>query len=145
MKRNTRTQRKGAAAVEFALVASLLFVLIFAIISMGLCVWCYNTLSEACQEGARYAAVRGFGSANDFVCGPAADDAHVQAIVKNYCFIMDPSASVLTIHSSWDPDNHPGSHVTVSATYKFSWFFGISRFSSITLKSSHTMAIAQYI
>ncbi|MBI2238007.1 MAG: pilus assembly protein [Actinobacteria bacterium] len=48
----------GAAAVEFAIIASLLIVLVFGIIVYGLAFSKLEVLNAAAREGARYAAVR---------------------------------------------------------------------------------------
>ena len=49
----------GAAAVEFALVASLLFVLLFGIMEFGLAFFELQNLRSATREGARAAAIGG--------------------------------------------------------------------------------------
>jgi hypothetical protein len=49
----------GAAAVEFALVVSLLFVLLFGIMEFGLAFFELQNLRSATREGARAAAVGG--------------------------------------------------------------------------------------
>jgi Flp pilus assembly protein TadG len=55
-KRSFRRQ-DGAAAVEFAIVASLLFMLIFGIIDFGFAFHAWNNTANAAREGARRAAV----------------------------------------------------------------------------------------
>ncbi len=71
MRRMSDTRRpragdeRGAAAVEFAIVAALLFMLIFGIINFGLLWSQKNVYVGAAREGARYAAVRCGGT-----CGP---------------------------------------------------------------------------
>jgi Flp pilus assembly protein TadG len=55
-KRSFRRQ-EGAAAVEFAIVASLLFLLIFGIIDFGFAFHAWNNTANAAREGARRAAV----------------------------------------------------------------------------------------
>jgi Flp pilus assembly protein TadG len=55
-KRSFRRQ-EGAAAVEFAIVASLLFMLIFGIIDFGFAFHAWNNTANAAREGARRAAV----------------------------------------------------------------------------------------
>ncbi len=50
---------RGAAAVEFALVASLLFLFLFGIIEFGRIFSELEVLNSAAREGARAAAVRG--------------------------------------------------------------------------------------
>lgn len=50
-------QERGAAAVEFAIVAFLLFMLVFGIIDFGFAFFTWNTTANAAREGARKAAV----------------------------------------------------------------------------------------
>jgi hypothetical protein len=52
-----RAGQRGAAAVEFALVASLLFTLLFGIMEMSRVLFYWNTAAEATRLGARLAAV----------------------------------------------------------------------------------------
>ncbi|MDD5265890.1 MAG: TadE/TadG family type IV pilus assembly protein [Methylococcales bacterium] len=49
--------QKGAAMVEFAMIALLFFALLFGIIEFGRAFFVYNTLVEATRRGARVAAV----------------------------------------------------------------------------------------
>jgi Flp pilus assembly protein TadG len=49
--------QRGLAAVEFAMVASLLFTLLFGVIEMGRLLWTWNAAVEATRHGARLAAV----------------------------------------------------------------------------------------
>jgi Flp pilus assembly protein TadG len=51
-----KTQR-GAAMVEFAIIALLFFMILFGIIEFGRAFFTYNTLVEATRRGARIAAV----------------------------------------------------------------------------------------
>jgi Flp pilus assembly pilin Flp len=51
-----RAQR-GAAAVEFAIVASLFFLILLGIIEMGRLLWTWNAAAEATRLGARMAVV----------------------------------------------------------------------------------------
>ena len=50
-------RQAGAAAVEFALVASLLFTLLFGIMEMSRVLFYWNTATEATRLGARLAVV----------------------------------------------------------------------------------------
>ena len=50
---------EGAAAVEFALIAGLLVMLVFGLIEYGLAFWQIQSLRAATREGARVAAVGG--------------------------------------------------------------------------------------
>ena len=55
--RGFRRDTRAAAMVEFAIVAPLLFALIFGIIDFGRVFFLYNNLTNAAREGARIAAV----------------------------------------------------------------------------------------
>lgn len=52
-----RQDEDGAAAIEFAIVASLLFMLVFGIIDFGFGFHTWNATAQAAREGARQAAV----------------------------------------------------------------------------------------
>jgi Flp pilus assembly protein TadG len=52
-----RTHEHGASAVEFALIAPLLFMLVFAIIDFGFGVHAWDATHNAAREGARLGAV----------------------------------------------------------------------------------------
>lgn len=52
-------RERGAAAVEFAIVVSLLVMLVFGVIEFGLAFWQVQNLRSATREAARVAAVRG--------------------------------------------------------------------------------------
>jgi TadE-like protein len=53
---------RGQAMVEFALVAPIFFLMVFAIIEGGRFILYYQTLNNAVREGARYAIVHGSNS-----------------------------------------------------------------------------------
>ena len=54
-KSRRRGQRRGAAAVEFALVATVFFMFVFAIFEIGRLVMLQQIMGEACRQGARRA------------------------------------------------------------------------------------------
>ncbi|MFW5693275.1 MAG: TadE/TadG family type IV pilus assembly protein [Thermoguttaceae bacterium] len=58
-RRARRAARKGAAVVEMAFVAPLLFVFVLGLIEVGRIYWVQKTLRNACQDGVRYGAIRG--------------------------------------------------------------------------------------
>ncbi len=57
-------QQKGLYIVEFALVAALFFVLLFAVIEFARALFVWNTLTEATRRGARLAVVCPVGHAS---------------------------------------------------------------------------------
>ncbi len=56
--RTSARSERGAAMVEFALIAPVLFVLIFGIVDFGRALFLLNNLTAAVREGARLAAVQ---------------------------------------------------------------------------------------
>ncbi|TNM41116.1 pilus assembly protein [Nocardioides albidus] len=74
-RRESGRDQRGAAAVEFALVAPLLIMLVFGIIGYGMMLSFRQTLSQAATEGARAAAVQLDGSKRDESATAALDDA----------------------------------------------------------------------
>ena len=57
--RPTRTRERGAALVEFAVLAPLLVVLVLGIVEFGWAFGQFNDIRHAAREGARLAAVNG--------------------------------------------------------------------------------------
>lgn len=57
MRRSLRTCQRGAAAVEFALVAIVFFMLLIGIVEMGRVLFTWNAAAEATRYGARVAVV----------------------------------------------------------------------------------------
>jgi Flp pilus assembly protein TadG len=53
----TPARRQGAVAVEFALVASVLFIVVFGLIELGRALMVLHLLSDVARESARYAVV----------------------------------------------------------------------------------------
>lgn len=98
----------GQTAVEFALVAPLLIVLLLGIIQIGLAFHNYVTLTDAARAGARKAIVARFSG------GSLAD---AQQAVRNSANDLDQSKlGVSVTDPAW---NTPGSTVTVTATYPY--------------------------
>ena len=60
--RRERSAPPGQALVEFALIAPILFLMLFGIIEGGRFILYYQTLNNATREGARYAIVHGSNS-----------------------------------------------------------------------------------
>jgi Flp pilus assembly protein TadG len=131
-----RTGERGAAAVEFALVAPLLVLLICGIIDLGRAYATLNQLAAAAREGARVAAVlpdpegAQLGRVRDAVAGFAKGqlagpdiarssidvdlrgDSTVTVTVQNYPFkLITPLASLIKTDATI--------HVTRRATFRW--------------------------
>ncbi len=80
--RQTIRLQRGAAAVEFALIAGLLFTLMFGITEMGRVLFYINTASEVTSIGARLATV----------CNQ--DDSDIKATMRNILPLLGSDADI---------------------------------------------------
>ncbi|HKI91714.1 MAG TPA: TadE/TadG family type IV pilus assembly protein [Gaiellaceae bacterium] len=103
------TADDGQTAVEFALVAPLLVVLLLAVIQIGLAFNHYVTLTDAARAGARKAVVARFSGASI---------GDVEQAVRSAASDLDQTQlGIQVADPTW---NVPGSDVTVTVTYPYS-------------------------
>ena len=74
-----RKERRGAVAVEFALVLPMLMLLVFGIIDFGRAYYTLNQIISSVREGARFAAV---------LEDPIAQQSDVRKVVKDFTVPM---------------------------------------------------------
>jgi Flp pilus assembly protein TadG len=136
----------GQALAEFALVAPMFFLLLFAIIDFGRYVYYVQVLNNAAREGTRYAIVHGERSFNP--AGPAPDDPDVTAVVRNFAVGVIGDPTTLAIHSSWEqanpadpPKNGRGDKVAVTVTYQFHSVIPIVPIPPIQVQGASTLVI----
>ena len=110
--------QRGTAVVEFALIAPLLFLLIFGIVDFGRALDYYNQLTQLAGQGARAAAV------NRNPDGTALSSANhysiQQQLATTYTKQPELRNGIVVCIMSPVPAN-PGDPVTVKATYKFNF------------------------
>src|SRR3982750_2915756 len=82
--RANRKNERGAALVEFAIVATVFLSVMFGVIEFGRLFWTHNALRDAARRGVRYAAVR------------KNDSAGIQA-VKNVVVYGNPSGGTVPV------------------------------------------------
>ena len=101
--KNTR----GAAAVEFAIVAPLLFVLIFGIIEFGAILYNKSVITNASREGARYAATFYTNPANATAQRPTCEDVqnYVATYVNTY-FLSFKNSTPFTVSNVTCPNTN---------------------------------------
>lgn len=58
MKNTNFDNERGAALIEFAIVATVFLTMIFAVVEFGRFLWTHNALTDAARRGARYATIR---------------------------------------------------------------------------------------
>ena len=105
--RQCRRKRRGAAVVEFAVVAPILFLLVFGMIEYGRLVMVQQVLTNATREGARKGVLDG------------STTSEVETTVTNYLTSANISGATVTI--SPNPPNSAGfgEPVTVSVSVPF--------------------------
>lgn len=148
----------GQALAEFALVAPLFFLLLFAIIEGGRFVFYYEMLNAATREGARYAIVHGYNAADgcpsgtmpdgSTSCDPTGDN--VRAAVRDAALGLVGVGDFDALDVFWCPPTGPkpcdpqlsnarGNPVTVRATFTYPPV--IPLLPSITIGSESTLVI----
>jgi Flp pilus assembly protein TadG len=81
MNRNcSNKQERGAALVEFAIVATVFLTVLFGVVEFGRYFWTHNALRDAARRGVRYATLR-------------RNDAAGMQAVKNMVVYGDPNVS----------------------------------------------------
>ncbi len=116
MGRNHRFCGHGQSLVEFALIAGLLFVVIFGLIELGRAIFIWTAISNAAREGARYGLVHPLDTA-----GIDAAATHALGLVS-----ADSVAITVTYDDGSQPITDTGalvqgsSRVKVGVSYRFS-------------------------
>lgn len=125
MKKMSWRDNKGAASVEFAIVAVLFLALVFGIIEFGILMFDKQVLTNASREGARAGVVMRV---------PRVSDATIQSIVNQYAqehMVSFGSSSTLTtiVRRELPPGSGSlfGSELEVEVTYPFN-FLVLSNF-----------------
>ena len=126
--------RRGVASVEFAVVALVFFMMLFAIVELGRLAAAQSALSYAVDVATRYAAVHGADSAT-----PATTATVAAQFAAAAAPILGSGAPSPTV--TFSPDNNPGSTVTVSASYAWSPVTMGSDFASVMLSSQSSLVI----
>jgi Flp pilus assembly protein TadG len=102
------TEDRGQTAVEFALVAPIVVVLLLAVVQLGIVFTHYLTLTDATRAGARRATV------NRLITNASGD---AEQAVRAAASDLDQSKLKVTVTSTdWA---RPGSDVKVNASYPF--------------------------
>jgi hypothetical protein len=144
-----RATSRGQALVEFALVAPVFFVLVFAIIEGGRFIAYYETLNNATREGARYAIVHGSNSycpSGPMPPGMSAPGCYDPAGEKVVQRVRDAAFGLLgsgvTVTPTWGPlGNGREADVNVAASYTYRALVPIVPLPPITITAESTLVI----
>jgi Flp pilus assembly protein TadG len=110
-----RREQRGTAVVEFALVAPILFLLVFGILDFGRALNYYNQLTQLAGQGARAAIVNN----NPDGTGPASGKSIQNQLVNNYATGGIKNGVQACITNTTLPA--AGQPVTVQTSYKFTF------------------------
>jgi len=153
----TRDRSRGQALVEFALVAPVFFLILFAVIEGGRFILYYETLNNATREGARYAIVNGANAlctASSGPTGPMPADwtkaipgcldvpgERVKQRVKDSAFGL--LGTTVTVTPEWlGPNgNARDSTVRVRAVYSYSTLVPLLPLPQVTITAESTLVI----
>jgi Flp pilus assembly protein TadG len=146
LRRPKRTCRRGVAALEAAIVYSVVLFLTLAVIIVGLGVFRYSQLAYLAREGARWASVRGSQYATEL-----GKKAATTQDIQNYIMgkAAGLNASALQIQVSWNQNNAQtytnsnGQPIqnTISVTVTYQWV-PEAYFSGVTLSSTSVVPMS---
>ncbi len=125
----------GSVAVELALILPVFFLIVFGMLELGRVVYTNHTLAHAAREGARFAIARGSTSAS-----PASPQ-DIEAAVKSKAATLD--LDVLGVAVSYNPNNNPGSVVTVQVSYAYRIILPSLSPGPLQLTSTSTMMVSR--
>jgi Flp pilus assembly protein TadG len=128
--------KRGTSMAEFALILIPCLTLFFAIMNFALALYCYDFVGSSAQAAARYAIVHGASATQVVSAGDVQN--YVKGLVAGGF-----DTSLLTVNTSWSPDNKPGSVVTVTVGYTFKPLTGLVSTVNINLSQTAAMVIAQ--
>jgi Flp pilus assembly protein TadG len=110
--------KRGTAAIEYAIIAPVLFLFLLGIVDMGRLMWIYTGLYRGAEAGARC------GGVNTTAC---ATNSQIQSVAAGSVWGTPISTSVFRVSSS-------SCSIKVTANYNFKFY--TPGFSSITLAPS---------
>ena len=117
-KRNIRSRargERGQSLVEFALIAPLFLVLVFAIVDFGMGFHAWITVTNSAREGARFAAV-GAPAAGAASCSPLPGAGTIERRVCDTASTLDETKMTLTVTNA---QGQPGESVVVDVDYQY--------------------------
>lgn len=124
MTRMRLREKRGAATVEFAIIAAVLLTLVFGIIELGVLMFDKHILTNASREGARAGIVMRIPRVSD-----AAIIDKVNGYAKKYMVTFgtpnDPDVKVTRTWLTTDPPTilKSGDELVVEVTYNFDFLF----------------------
>lgn len=123
-----RRAERGSALVELALCFLVFLLLSFGTLDFAWAVYAYNSCSYLAQDAARWSSVNGSLSPTP------ATAASVTSYVQNEAVGL--TSSLLTVNTTWTPNNTPGSVVQVTVGYTLVPLIGLAMKQNIPISST---------
>jgi Flp pilus assembly protein TadG len=131
-----RDSERGSSLIEFGFSFVLLFSILFGIVDFGRALYAYDAIADAARIGTRFAIVRGSSS------GSPASAATISSFVEDNC-CAGLTGSAVSVTTTWNPNNNPGSTVTVQVSYTLKFMLPYLPTSSVPMSASSQMVISQ--
>jgi Flp pilus assembly protein TadG len=128
--------KRGTSMAEFALIAIPCLALFFGIMNFALALYDYDFVGYGAQQAARYAIVHGASASQ--VATASSIQTYVDGMVAGAV-----NTSLLTVNTTWSPNNSPGSVVTVTVGYTFKPLTSLVSSVNINLSQTAAMVISQ--
>jgi Flp pilus assembly protein TadG len=129
--------KSAQTMVEFALVASIFLLLLFAIFQLSLAVLTYNSVTFAAREAARYGMVHGPNSPNP------ATSSEIQQVAINAAPSLGLSASNVNINWVADPNIPTKQDIQVQITYNYQFQIPFVTPAKASFVSTSQLIVAQ--
>jgi Flp pilus assembly protein TadG len=126
--------RRGGVAIEFAFIIPIAILLTIGAVEVARAVSVQASINQAAKETVRFASVRGSAS------GAAATETQLEAMAVQLADLADAGTTAAV---SWNPDNTPGSVVTVDMQTTFTPAVLLFGPSSYTFTSTASMTIVR--
>ena len=126
--------RQGGVAIEFAFIIPIAILLTFGAIEVARAVSVQASINEAAKATVRYASVRGSAS------GAAATQSQLETMAVQLADLAEASTTAAV---TWNPDNSPGSAITVDMQTTFAPVVLLFGPSSYTFTSTASMTIVR--
>jgi len=126
----------GQAVPEFAGVAAVFLLLLFAITEMGIVVYRYNSVSQAAREAARYAIVHGPTSVS-----PATND-QIEGIAEGIAPFLT-STNFTTPFFVTDPNDTKQTDAKISISYSYAQTIPFMPSAALTFTTTSQMLVSR--
>lgn len=126
---------RGSLMTEFAMVLPIIMLFGVGVIEIGRVMYTSSTIEEAAREAARFAVVRGATATKAATVGDIRD-----AVIENAPRL---DAANMNVVVTYEPDNAPGSFVTVRVEYGYEFLIPATTIAPIVLSGASKMMIAR--